>query len=113
VWNIIVDSTEGHYGIVGGTPAATTGFALSKPVTLAGGTDFTSVASVGSRDLFDGLRFPIKLWAPTAANPWITSSKVGTVSGRWLPLIGYAMMIWDLESIREEEYRRLRTECTE
>ncbi len=118
ILQVIIDCTKGHYGIVGGTPAALTGLSAKKRVGPKGTSISTSYASKGCRKLFPqrintipviGTKFGIRrIWAPTSKNWKAASPTVGGVAGRWLPLLGYGMIIWDLESIRREEYRRLR-----
>lgn len=44
-------------------------------------------------------RLPRAYWAPTLQNPLSTTSKVGRLAGRWIPIVGAGVMVADFGAI--------------
>jgi RHS repeat-associated protein len=88
-----------HFGLnslVGITAAQLGQATISKPGALGSAAE-TSRASQLARGLFGNARVPggVRLPAPTWGNWLSKSARVGTVVGRWVPIIGWALLAYD------------------
>ncbi len=82
----IIVGIAGGVSIIGGLPI------LPKRVTSAA----TAGTSIFSR-LFGNLcPLPFRVWAPTVGTPWAMTNVGGRVVGRWLPIIGWAAIGYDV-----------------
>jgi RHS repeat-associated protein len=89
---------ESFFGIA---TVVASGVALSGtptvPKTFAtpGSSPATSVASQTASKVFGQAQLPVRMPAPTAANPGAMTRSVARFAGRWIPIGGFGMLIYD------------------
>jgi RHS repeat-associated protein len=68
---------------------------LAKSFILPGSTSGTSVASFWLSKMFPQ-KLPFRVWAPTAVRPGAMTPVAGRALGRWVPWVGWALLINDV-----------------
>ena len=91
-------SIYGLTGLIGGAAVASGQPISPKPFVTPGSSPATSPASKTLSELFPQ-KLPWRVWAPTLKNPGARSIVIGRVLGRWVPIIGWAIIAYDVYSI--------------
>lgn len=86
-----ITTAVGAGAVVAGLPI------IEKPFS-AGGSGGTSIASKGLARLLPW-KLSGRIWAPTTRNFLATTTVVGRAAGRWVPLLGWALLADDGYSI--------------
>jgi RHS repeat-associated protein len=88
---------SGLDALIGGVGAAAVYAGLptiAKPFASQGASAATSIASQFFRSTVS-TRLPFAVPAPTWVRPFAKSVKLGTVMGRWTPIVGWALLAYD------------------
>jgi len=101
-----------HYGLglLGGAAVGSGAPVLDKPFVMPGSSTKTSPAS---KYLSKALpkKLPFRVWAPTTARPLARSIVLGRILGRWIPIAGWILLIYDAYQIEECTRQCIKDNC--
>ena len=106
LWNLdpcLRKCVKEHYGLTAtGAGMVAAGAELIPKAAKAGAAGSTHGTSVASIVLEKVLPMRVSsTWAPTLNNPFARSAVVGRIGARWLPVAGWGVLAYDVNSIRK------------